>query len=264
MIVTGGNGVIGRHLPDGLTLLSYRGLISGRMALKDHSVCGETLLHLGGMVGEEKIVQNREFSEKVNVQGVAELAKEFFQLGGKIFYFASTGHVYGPTSIDGASEETELNPQSVYAEQKAAAEKLLYSSVSESDQRAISLRIFSVLGMEMPPHSLFGAITRGIRGESKISNPDDVRDFLSPKQVASTMINLNNVNNQIDSRVINICTGAPTTVREASRRMARIMGHRLDESSFDGSHSGIPVLTGVPTLLNSILGIEETSWDPTI
>lgn len=263
MIVTGGNGVIGRHLPDGLTVLSYRGLVSGRMALKDYSVCGETLLHLGGIVGEEKIVQNREFSEKVNVSGVAELAKEFFQQGGKIFYFASTGHVYGPTSIDGASEKAELNPQSVYAEQKAAAEKLVFSSVSESDQRAISLRIFSVLGTEMPPHSLFGAIDRGIRGHSKISNPDDVRDFLSPKQVASIITKLNNFSNQVDSGVINICTGVPTTVREASRRMAKVMGHRLEESSFDGSHSAIPVLTGVPTLLNSILGIRETSWDPT-
>jgi len=262
MLLTGSTGVIGRHFQGDASRFSYRHFLEGNLDLEKEKVENSLLVHLGGMVGESNIRRDEETAFRANVSGVGDLARHFFDRGGAVFFFASTGHVYGQTPLSGAPELSELDPQSVYAEQKIAAEELLSTVEVMEGQKVVILRIFSVLGASMPDHSLYGAIKRAVRGETKISNPDDIRDFLSPKQVALAIQDLCYARSKITQRVINVCTGIPTSVRDASIRLSALHGHKLTEDSFTGSTSNLPILVGEPHRLNGLVDHEGVFWDP--
>jgi nucleoside-diphosphate-sugar epimerase len=221
-----------------------------------------TLIHRGGIVGEANVQRDKAASHLANVTGVARLAADFFAKGGGVFYYASSGHVYGQTSKDGALESDLPSPQSLYAEQKLSGEDGLRAIANDFGGKAVALRIFSVLGNEMPRFSLMGAINAGIRGESKISNPDDLRDFLSPAQAARVIIKISKVSSDKSFEVINVCTGIPTSIREASRIIAEAGGQVLRSDSFVGTTSTLPILVGDTSKLFNRVGLEALPWDP--
>lgn len=261
-LLTGASGVVGRHLKERFTEFSYRDYLAANHVLPKSLEREESLVHLAGIVGEENVRKNQDASSLANVTGVAKLANDFFSGGGQVFYFASSGHVYGGTSRTGALEHDTPYPRTVYAEQKLSAENSLRAISENTGKKVVVLRIFSVLGDEMPENSLLGAIRRGIRGEMKIQNPDDLRDFLSPRQVAHVIHGLTRKSTENNFEVVNLCTGRPTSIRRAAKRIAAMDGHTLPLNAFEGSQSSMPVLIGNPTKLSEVFGAKELRWEP--
>jgi nucleoside-diphosphate-sugar epimerase len=98
-----------------------------RSALRSDWPRPQAVVHLAGIVGFPACQSvGRQVAWRYNVEATQEVFEQAEALGVARFLYASTYSSYG-LSPDGkpVSEETPLNPQSLYAETKIAAERLL-------------------------------------------------------------------------------------------------------------------------------------------
>ena len=214
VFATGKSGTIGSRLPTTVKSITCD--------LKDIAHCeqnseftGSAIIHLAGIVGTEKVKEDRQKSELVNVKysmDLAEVARE--NEAGK-FIFVSSGHVYGVTELE-AVESQPTNPLTLYAEQKCRVEEKLTSFFKESSTTLIILRVFSVIDLqnEKPSVSLGSQIQKIISGDKRIwiNNGDDVRDFLEVNKVGQILSTV--ADSLGEAGIYNVCSGIPMSVRD--------------------------------------------------
>jgi nucleoside-diphosphate-sugar epimerase len=172
-LVTGGAGYIGALAVEELvasgrrvrvldSLLHGQEDIAARVAEKAELIRGDVrdpearakaldgvdeVVHLAAIVGDPACARDPEVSNAVNVEGTRALVAEASEAGVKRFVFASTCSNYGrmddPTVP--ITEEGQLAPVSLYAEQKVAMEKLLLGA--DTDMTVTCLRFATVYGV---------------------------------------------------------------------------------------------------------------------
>jgi nucleoside-diphosphate-sugar epimerase len=111
----------------------------------------QAVIHLAGIVGFPACqAVGRQAAWRYNVEAVKQAIGQMADLGVERFVFASTYSVYGLSS-DGApvTEESPLNPQSLYAETKIAAEEFLRG-------QAVIFRLATLYGLS--PRTRFDLI----------------------------------------------------------------------------------------------------------
>lgn len=261
LVVTGSTGSIGRHIPQSFVPLrtlnrQIDDIIRELRSLL--SVYTVDLLHLAAVVGENKFIENKAQALHVNITLTEKLATEILHTANSRFHLVSSGHVYGSYSFP-CLESFQCNPLSLYAGSKYRAEVLSLDIFRNDLDRLRIYRTFSVLGRNLSSDSLYGAIMRCVAslGKFRIANSDDIRDFLSPTQVATLLSKL--IVSKSDKSIINVCSGIPRTVREACLEFARVENLNSDVLCFDSGVSRIPYLVGDPSLLiESIVGIEHS------
>jgi len=165
ILITGGAGYIGSLLTSELLRLNYRVTILDSLlfggeslipflhhpnfhfvktdvtepravkdSLKDDWQKPDALIHLAAIVGFPACqAVGRQVAWKYNVESTKTVFGQAADLGVERFVFASTYSNYG-LSKDGkpVTEESPLNPQSIYAETKIASEEFLLSQKNES------------------------------------------------------------------------------------------------------------------------------------
>jgi nucleoside-diphosphate-sugar epimerase len=153
ILVTGGAGYIGAQLLPKLLNSGYKVRLLDRLFFTTKPISGvinhpnlelvrsdfrcvekvaecvrdvDTVVHLGALDGHPACALNEDLTVETNLiatRNIAELAKSS---GVKRFVFASSCSVYGANGSDELlSEESELNPVSLYAKTKVAAEQVL-------------------------------------------------------------------------------------------------------------------------------------------
>jgi nucleoside-diphosphate-sugar epimerase len=168
-------GVIGRHLHDLANPLKVDLADIEQLDFVSNFRNSQSLIHLAGIVGEQKVSSNKEYSHAVNVNGAEALAQKFYKHGTGLFVYVSSSHVYKP-SVQRLTEDSEVGPTSNYAIQKLQAELRVSSVFKDDPERLVVVRLFSILGDGMPDFSLGGAIRRLVDdNQFAIHNCDDVR-----------------------------------------------------------------------------------------
>jgi nucleoside-diphosphate-sugar epimerase len=249
LLATGCSGGIGRYLRAD-TVIDFRKFQSGGSLteLPDHAN-ESTLIHLAAMTSIKQVQDNPAESYKVNVSSTIDLFRTFASNRGQRFIFASTGHVYGKTPIGHLTNENDsVNPFSLYAEQKILAERKLLREAENSGVEVIILRIFSVFGLGMKAHFLAGRIEASMENlgaTSLILNSDDVRDFSSPRDIASLVRQSAEIPVR-GSLIVNLCTGRGTSVRE----IVKLNFPNIKNDRFVRGNSETPRLVGDPKLKN--------------
>lgn len=213
VVATGMTGVIGRHLHE-LAIPLKVDLENIEQSDIVSKISGtQSLIHLAGVVGEQKVTSNKEYSYSVNVNGAEELAQKYYKHSTGVFIYVSSSHVYKP-SRQLLIEDSEVGPTSNYAIQKLQAEVKIKSVFKEDPERLVIVRLFSVLGDGMPDFSLGGAIRRLVDDkQSVIHNCDDVRDFLSPKVAARCILEI--AQSKDVHGTFNLCSGNAQSIKEA-------------------------------------------------
>ena len=215
LIATGLSGSIGRHIrgiDSRIRLLMS--LEDMKMTLSSHENI-ESILHLASTTNIRAVASDKDENFEVNVKGSLRLMEAFIANGGKRFYFASTGHVYGPQETARGCLETDLtNPISVYAEQKLMTENLLSELAYKEGIQFTALRIFSVFGKGMAKHYLAGRLEDLANRNlfEAITCTDDIRDFSSPFEIAMDIQGL--IENSSTPKIINICSGKSMKVKD--------------------------------------------------
>jgi UDP-glucose 4-epimerase len=225
VIITGGNGFIGKHLVkkllscklDSLALLSntditdkylsdrklpkdlhltfYTADIRDRKAISDiflHEKA-DTCIHLAAKTSVPDSIKRPDETMDINVNGTLNVLDACYNSEINNFVFASSAAVYGDVRELPISENASLMPLSPYGKSKMLAEELVlrYDKLRKI-QNTVSLRIFNVYGSGNVSQSdvISKFATRLSKGLSPIIYGDGkhTRDFVSVDDVVDAIL----------------------------------------------------------------------------
>ena len=123
-----------------------------RAAIDPNTPIPAVIIHLAGIVGFPACqAVGRHVAWRYNVEAVQQVFDQANDLGVERFIFASTYSNYGTSQMDEpATEESTLNPQSLYAETMVGAEKYLMAQ-SAADCAPIIFRMAHLYGISPRP-----------------------------------------------------------------------------------------------------------------
>jgi nucleoside-diphosphate-sugar epimerase len=262
ILATGTSGTIGKHfsgvVPFSINLLDDLNLIE-----KSLFNTSSIVLHAAGIVGNEAVSKDINISRKINIDGTKKLAEISRDNAISRFVYVSSSHVYAPS--DGLLlESSKVDPVGPYAEQKIEAEQTLVEVFKETPEKLCIVRVFSVLDWDVADFTLGGAIKNLTNSSSnfKLSNSDDVRDFLTPKLIAGVLTKISR--NSSISGIINLSSSCGTTIREAARKMLTGSGFEFPSARVLPGNSIRPYIVGDNSKLISYFSNLELIWQPSI
>ncbi len=235
ILVTGGAGYIGSTLvrillEEGYSVRVLDKLVFGRESLEElksnpkfQLIRGDftkiedlipclkdiiAVVHLAAIVGDPAGNIDPELTEETNFRSVKIFAEFCKYYGIKRFIFTSTCSVYGASSNELLSEESPLNPVSLYAETKLKAEKALFDLRNENFHPTI-LRLATVFGTSYRMRfdlviNLLTAFAKK-RREISIFSGEQWRPFVHVKDVGNAISHiLNQPLEKISGEIFNI------------------------------------------------------------
>jgi nucleoside-diphosphate-sugar epimerase len=142
------NGFSLQHLLDDPRLTLMRGDLRDTRAVAKAAVGCDSVALLAALVGDPICKKYPELARQVNAEGAARIVDSLDSLGVERFVFTSTCSNYGiheSTSL--ADEESDLNPQSLYAETKIDMERHILTGARSADCVRTVLRIATAYGL---------------------------------------------------------------------------------------------------------------------
>jgi nucleoside-diphosphate-sugar epimerase len=242
--ITGSNGVLGKKLKKTLPYKFYefkkdirnKKDVEEWVLKKDFDI----VIHLAALVAVDKVNKNYQKAYDVNVNGTLNLINSIFKKKNKPkwFFFASTSHVYKPTTkFKKISEKVLPNPQNKYGKTKIIAENFLKKIIKKYPIKICIGRIFSFTDKMQKPPYLIPNITKKIKSShNKIELKDlnHYRDFLCTKDIISA---IDILRKKEASGVYNIGSGLKFDLRDIAKLLAKkynkyLVFRNLRKSSF--------------------------------
>jgi dolichol-phosphate mannosyltransferase len=180
---------------------------------------------------------------EVNIAATANLLDAFAQSGGRAFVNAGSSSEYGFKS-SAPSEDDRIDPNSHYAITKATATHLCRYFARTHGLRAVTLRLYSIYGPWEDPRRLIPKlVTAGLDGGyPPLAKPATARDFVYIDDVCDAFVRTAEAASCPDDAVINIGSGAQTTLAEVARVAGLVFG--IAEPPVWGSSPDRPWDTG--------------------
>lgn len=255
---TGLSGTIGTHLQGHVENLDIDLTASQKDFEKINLLPNSTIIHLAAMVGEKAVVKDEAYARAVNVQGTERIAKLALDQKSNLV-FISTGHVYKPSNAD-LDEQSDLEPISLYAQQKLEAENAALQVLKGTRSTGMILRVFSLLDFGMPEFTLGGAAERlgSTANFQPLKGSDDIRDFLTPKQVASAILSI--VTTGPSAGIYNLASGSGIKVKSAVMAMLDSDGIKVDDRHFENGNSKVPRLVADVRKIRDKYGELDLDW----
>jgi nucleoside-diphosphate-sugar epimerase len=142
------NGFALAHLLDDPCLSFQRGDLRNPDDLAQAAQGATDVVLLASLVGDPVCKKYPELALEVNEEGAKGIIDRLDALGVQRFVFTSTCSNYGiHESSDLATEESDLNPQSLYARTKIAVEEYLLARAPDLRSSATVLRIATAYGL---------------------------------------------------------------------------------------------------------------------
>ncbi len=253
ILVTGGAGFIGSHVVDRLVADGHavdvvdnlstgrRGHVnpaarlrvcdirSARLDAAFAAARPEAVVHVAAQAAVARSVADPLFDASVNVLGTLAVLEAARRAAVRRVVFTSTGGAaYGDTDVLPTPENHPARPVSPYGVAKIAAELYLDCWAGLTGGRALALRFANVYGPRQDPRGEAGVVAifaaRLLAGEACIVNGDgeQTRDYVYVGDVADAVAR--GVAYSDVAGVLNIGTGAATSVNDLYRRLARAAG----------------------------------------
>ena len=270
ILVTGGAGFIGSHLVDRLIDASHDVIVldnfsTGKARNLSHSQrspnlrlmradirrISQSLLkrlrrvdrvcHLAAVTSVQQSIRDPVFTTEVNVVGTLNVLEVAKALKAERVVFASSAAVYGTPRTFPISEDASISPISPYGASKAASEHYLRSFEENHGIEAVSLRLFNVYGPRQTPGQYAGVISifakRALNHQPLqiFGDGSQTRDFIYVSDVIDATIAA--LDKNLRSRVLNIASGAETTILELAKMIQEIAKSQI-ESKFSPRLAG--------------------------
>ena len=257
-LVTGGAGLIGSHIADGLVVEGIEEIVvldnlsrgrrqnlesavaSGKITIiegdiRDRDLVGRLMEGIDIVFQEAAIrvtqcAENPRLAHEVLATGMFNLLEAAVTAKVKRFVSASSASIYGQAEQFPTNEKHHgYGNRTIYGATKSYNEGLLRSFYEMYGLNYVALRYFNVYGPRM---DAFGAYTevmirwieRLAKGQPCLIDGDgsQTMDFIYVDDIARA--NLMAANSSLTDEVLNIATGTETTLTELAILLGRIMG----------------------------------------
>ena len=302
VLVTGGAGYIGSHtvralravgrevvVLDSLEFGTEKALLGAPLVIGDIAdrelvidTCKkfgvEACVHFAAYksVGESMEQPARYFRN--NVAGTAALSDALVSCGIDKIVFSSSCSVYGTPANVPVTEEASIHPESVYAETKAMAERVLQWYDSTQALRSVSLRYFNAAGASLDgvigedwtvTLNLIPIVMKALLGKrgalevfgTDYPTPDGtaIRDYIHVEDLAAAHVKaIEYLENGGATTALNTGTGNGSSVLEVINTTERITGKKVPHS-FGPRRAGDPSATfAAPAHCEKVLGWKAT------
>ncbi len=155
----------------------------------------ELVFHLAAQASVAVSMREPDLDVEVNVLGTLRLAQAAAEAGAQRFVFVSTGGaLFGQPEVLPATEETPLQPASVYGVSKLAAERYLELLAPSWGLEVAVVRPANVYGPEQNPHGEAGVVAifaaRMLRNEpvTIFGTGEDTRDYVYVHDIVDAFV----------------------------------------------------------------------------
>ena len=282
VLVTGGNGYIGRHLvnhlaqvgehvavmdtqgsPDNPLVRNYRIDIRNRHGWDPlfREVQIYAVIHLAALSNAVVSVAEPTRYYDVNVGGTTALLDAAYRHGVRHLVFASTAAVYGSPNDSVCPEDAPSRPIHPYGKSKAVAEEIL----NDTDLHRVILRYFNVAGHN--GRGLIQAAWRAVRRDEPLEiygtghgtrDGTCIRDYVHVHDaVDATVLALDYLRRGGVSTTLNVGSGSGRTVMQVTDAVERVSGRKLNARKGPARDCDVPASVADTRLIRSVLG-----WSP--
>ena len=282
ILVTGGAGFIGSHLVDRLVADGHqvavvddlstgmRSNVCPAATLHATDICGpglsaafdqakpEAVFHLAAQTSVIRSIQDPRGDAEVNILGTLEVVKQCMMRGVRQFVFSSTGGaLYGDPAVLPSAETLPPRPVSPYGASKLAAEAYVSAMCPPAGIRYTALRYGNVYGPRQNPSGEAGVIAifanAMLRGVQPVIYGDgrQERDYVYVGDVVDA--NVRALESRGD-RVVNIGTGAGTSVKQVFRAVAAATGYSGQPAYSEGRPGEVQRIHLDASLASAALG----------
>lgn len=201
------------------------------------------VFHEGAITSVPESVKKPQLTEEVNVGGTENLLEVSSSQNVERLVFASTCAVYGEVSDLPIGEDTELRPNSPYAESKLKAEKKCKRYSEKGDLETVILRYFNVYGPRQGGSEYAGVITKFAERLEKGKSPiiygdgEQSRDFVYVDDVVRANL-LALEGEEITGDAFNVGSGKSTSINELCRVISEVFGREGLEPKYREERPG--------------------------
>lgn len=249
-------------------------LAAVRRALRDHDIWG--VMHFAAFLDVGESVREPAKYFRNNVNGALTVLEAMAAEGVRLFVFSSTCATYGEPVETPISESHPQRPINSYGESKLAVERALPHFERAHGIHSVALRYFNAsgadpdgeIGEDHSPeiHIIPRAIEAATGGRGLQVFGDDyptpdgtcLRDYIHVSDLADAHVKaLQAIADTGTSRIYNLGTGHPHSVREVIETVERVTGHQVPWTL-------APRREGDPAVLYAAAGKAqgELKWTP--
>lgn len=259
IIATGKTGTIGKHFNK--NVIDLRVNLESKSKFKLDLKQDDIVVHAAGIVGDTLINKNPVRAYDINVIGTKRLAEHALNSNVAKFLFISSSHVYA-SSVHKLDELSPTYPSTKYAEQKLISEQELTEIFRSNPSKLCIVRLFSVLDWDVKDFTLGGGIKKLAIPHSDylLNNALDIRDFLTPKQIAKAIISI--ATNDLLIGIVNLCSGIGIPIEVAAQIMLSGRNLKVPKDRIIRVNSQIPFIVGDNSRLISHLPNLDLKWKP--
>lgn len=285
-LVTGGCGFIGSHLTARLMAGGHEvavidDLSTGRIEnlppradflrgdVRDHALLERALqrcdgiVHLAAIASVERCTREWQDSHSINIGAFVGLLEALARSDrpDRPLVYASSAAVYGDCTNLPLKESEHVLPISAYGADKLACEQHARVAARVFAMRTVGLRFFNVYGPRQDPASPYSGVIsifarRCLEGLPLTLYGDggQTRDFVHVADVVDAVLAALAAADR-SPRVVNVCTGRATTIRQLADRLCALTGQRAPVEMHPARAGDIRDSLGDPTCLRELLGI---------
>ena len=284
LLVTGGAGFIGSHLVerlskrntvtilDDLSTGSLRNLaaVGEEVRLRRASILApkvlatamkdqEVVYHLAARTSVPESVKKPEVYWRINVEGTLNVLKASADAGVRRVVFASSAAVYGNVEENPKVETMRPSPASPYATTKMVGEFACEEIASFKSIETVVVRIFNVYGPRQDPSSPYASVIAkfcaALASNTLVEihgDGDQTRDFVYVGDLADALELAGE--KQVAGQIINLGSGAATTVNDVARLLSEITGKPLRATRKEARQSDVKHSRADVTRATKLLG----------
>jgi UDP-glucose 4-epimerase len=248
-LVTGGCGFIGSHLCSALRSAGHgvrvlddlstgteanlapganlvRGDVADAGAVREAMEGAAGCFHLAAIASVERGTRDWLGTHRANLSGTVAVFEAAARLGRIPVVYASSAAVYGDCAALPLKEDAPTRPLSAYGADKLGCEQHARVAGVVHGTPTLGLRFFNVFGPRQDPLSPYSGVIsifcdRLSRGEpvTIFGDGGQTRDFVFVADVVEALLRAMG-KASVEAPVLNVCTGAPTSVRDLALAIA--------------------------------------------
>lgn len=224
----------------------------------------DAVFHLAALIGIPFSYSAASSYVETNIGGTLNILQACRESGPEKVIITSTSEVYGTAKYVPIDEDHPLQGQSPYSATKIGADKIAESFHLSFNLPVVIARPFNTYGPRQSTRAIIPTIISQVlssQKEIKLGNVSPTRDFTYVNDTCEGLIEITE-NNKAIGRVINICSGRETSIRNLAALILRIMNSKKkvredDDERIRPEESEVKRLLGDNTLIRSM-----TTWKP--